>query len=577
MRSHTHLTTMLITVVALAICPMTVAYSQGNPIASPDSERFKQEVTRKIAEGVDKAKSSSDLLTVKENYWTLGSGRDRERLVNAYVRMKTEEIKEKDKLDPLRATLKAVEEARSRFDDISELSEPKISFRSYPNPLLKVWWKGGLYEFDVSLDEKSFPLAEEGTADFSIHASVLGARVRQNVTISPAKREYLDHTQIGNLKSCKNGLRCLEATLVFAEYDSNRIEIEATKEVLVRYHVIDRSQKRRAEGILLKKFSPKTFSFHHSLSEERERDRDKFDKKYQPRSSDGSLEKFESEEVSLPIWDVLNNFIESKEPYELFTEKEPNEPSKSFEEISEEISEKLSDDQERAITCMDSRNSNTANAAAKKTTSGSPRQSVVYVSHTFKDEKTQEEKAPQGTGFYINTNLVLTNHHVIEGSRIVNLLQSNGNDTYLGAVIGYDKRRDLALVQVYEGKSISKNHIMDLYTGDIDILSEVLAYGYPMGLGLSASRGIVSSLTTVLSRMPPVRLIQTDAAINKGNSGGPLIFHGKVIGVNSRALRDNHAQDFTYVGLNFAVHYDEIHAFLTQQGVGGGSIAECLN
>jgi S1-C subfamily serine protease len=172
-----------------------------------------------------------------------------------------------------------------------------------------------------------------------------------------------------------------------------------------------------------------------------------------------------------------------------------------------------------------------------------------------------------GSGFYVTSDLVLTNHHVIDGTKFVEIKLFNGLET-TGKVIASDPRLDLALVKVQ-----ARGQPMVFYTErSLAQGAEVEALGHPNGLEFSITRGVVSALRELPSQGMPggkkVRFIQTDAAINGGNSGGPLLFEGRVVGVNTRKLVAVNVE-----GLNFAVHYGEVLEFLARNGIApaGGS------
>jgi S1-C subfamily serine protease len=150
-----------------------------------------------------------------------------------------------------------------------------------------------------------------------------------------------------------------------------------------------------------------------------------------------------------------------------------------------------------------------------------------------------------GSGFFVNNRgLLLTNRHVVGSDDTVSVTLKSGK-TVSGEVIAMDKRRDLALV------SVQDRNVSWLQLGSIEetpIGGDVIAIGTPEGLTWSITKGIVSAVRD----NDGIQLVQTDAAINKGNSGGPLISlqTGKVLGINSFILRDTE-------GLNFAVSAEE--------------------
>jgi len=153
-----------------------------------------------------------------------------------------------------------------------------------------------------------------------------------------------------------------------------------------------------------------------------------------------------------------------------------------------------------------------------------------------------------GTGFFVsNSGLMVTNYHVVGSDRTVSI-KTKDLKTIMGAVIAFDKKRDLALISSkYQNLACLK--LAESNEGGVG--SDVVAIGTPSGLDWSISKGIVSSIR----KMNGIRVIQTDAAINPGNSGGPLISiqTGSVIGINTSKLVGVHIE-----GLNFAVSVQEL-------------------
>lgn len=153
-----------------------------------------------------------------------------------------------------------------------------------------------------------------------------------------------------------------------------------------------------------------------------------------------------------------------------------------------------------------------------------------------------------GSGFFVTrSGLLITNQHVVEADSTVGV-RLRSQETMLGSVIATDSSRDLAMVSV-TGKQFPWLRLADI--NEAGIGTEVIAIGIPKGLSWSLTKGIVSAIREDNG----IRFIQTDAAINTGNSGGPLIAlpSGKVIGVNSFVLRDESIE-----GLNFAVSSEEV-------------------
>ncbi|MDZ4694829.1 MAG: trypsin-like peptidase domain-containing protein [Deltaproteobacteria bacterium] len=147
-----------------------------------------------------------------------------------------------------------------------------------------------------------------------------------------------------------------------------------------------------------------------------------------------------------------------------------------------------------------------------------------------------------GSGFIINpTGVVLTNNHVVAGADEVEVLLDDGRKL-AALVVGSDPTNDVAVVKII--KPPTDLRAANLGNSDaVRVGDYVVAIGNPLGLGKTVTMGIVSakhrSLGTSLGDVPEQYqdFIQTDAAINQGNSGGPLFdFSGRVIGVNSAIL-----------------------------------------
>lgn len=153
----------------------------------------------------------------------------------------------------------------------------------------------------------------------------------------------------------------------------------------------------------------------------------------------------------------------------------------------------------------------------------------------------------QGTGFLIaESGLGLTNDHVVEGAAAFEAVLSDGRSVP-GRVVRRGQSIDVALVQVLcedDCPVVPTGNLTDVAQGD-----EVYAVGAPLGLEQSLSSGVVSAIR----RMNGSLWIQTDAAINQGNSGGPLVNStGRVIGINTAGVRKDVGE-----GLGFALAIDQ--------------------
>ncbi|MEZ4236824.1 MAG: trypsin-like peptidase domain-containing protein [Myxococcota bacterium] len=158
--------------------------------------------------------------------------------------------------------------------------------------------------------------------------------------------------------------------------------------------------------------------------------------------------------------------------------------------------------------------------------------------------------AGAGSGVIIHPNgLVLTNAHVVEGARDITV-HTNDGGAFGAAVVAMEADLDLAVLQVEDAPSlptIALGSSSDLMLGE-----SVIAIGNAMGLGLTVSTGVVSSIRRDVEVRPGLHqsFIQTDAAINPGNSGGALVnIEGKLIGINTAIRQDAE-------GIGFAIPVD---------------------
>ena len=152
-----------------------------------------------------------------------------------------------------------------------------------------------------------------------------------------------------------------------------------------------------------------------------------------------------------------------------------------------------------------------------------------------------------GSGFVISEDgYIVTNNHVIEGADDIRIEFKNG-DAMKAKVVGVDTKTDIALLKVTSDKPlpfVSFGNSDDMRVGDW-----VLAVGNPLGQGFSVSAGIISARGRAL-RGTYDDYLQTDAAINRGNSGGPLFnTDGQVIGVNTAILSPNGGS----IGIGFSM------------------------
>lgn len=153
-----------------------------------------------------------------------------------------------------------------------------------------------------------------------------------------------------------------------------------------------------------------------------------------------------------------------------------------------------------------------------------------------------------GSGFIIDpSGYVVTNSHVVGSATQISVTLSDGK-TYKAKLVGRDARTDVALLKITDDHSFPY-----VQWGDSDkaeVGDWVLAVGNPFGLGGTVTAGIISARGRDLHEGPYDSFLQTDAAINRGNSGGPMFnMDGKVIGINSAIYSPNGGS----VGIGFAV------------------------
>ena len=186
----------------------------------------------------------------------------------------------------------------------------------------------------------------------------------------------------------------------------------------------------------------------------------------------------------------------------------------------------------------------------------------------------QETQRALGSGFVIDkAGHIVTNYHVIAGARSVEVSFSN-HDSMKARVVGKDPGTDLALLKV----AARSRALTPLTLGDSDTVrvgDSVVAIGNPFGLDRSVTAGIVSALQREIQAPNSYAIdhvIQTDAAINHGNSGGPLInANGRVIGVNAQIETGSTSGAGGNVGIGFAIPINTVRTVVAQL-IANGSV-----
>ena len=165
-------------------------------------------------------------------------------------------------------------------------------------------------------------------------------------------------------------------------------------------------------------------------------------------------------------------------------------------------------------------------------------------------EDRMPERKGQGSGFIISPDgLILTNHHVVDGADEIKVHLTDDRE-FNAKVIGNDAKTDVAVIKI-DGKDLPCVKLGN--SKDVKVGEWVAAIGAPFGLENTVTSGIVSAKSRNLPSDQFVPFIQTDAAVNPGNSGGPLFnMKGEVIGINSQIFSTSGG----FMGLSFAVPID---------------------
>jgi putative serine protease PepD len=175
----------------------------------------------------------------------------------------------------------------------------------------------------------------------------------------------------------------------------------------------------------------------------------------------------------------------------------------------------------------------------------------------------RQTQQAQGSGFVYDSNgRIITNQHVVEGATSISVRFWNGK-TYKAELVGSDPSTDLAVIKVDAPASV----LTPLTLGDSDAVAvgdNVVAIGSPFGLENTVTSGIVSALHRQMTSPNNFSIddsIQTDAAINHGNSGGPLLnAEAQVIGVNAQIESDSGGND----GVGFAIPSNTVKSIVSE-------------
>ncbi|MDD3310882.1 trypsin-like peptidase domain-containing protein [Pseudodesulfovibrio sp.] len=314
---------------------------------------------------------------------------------------------------------------------------------------------------------------------------------------------------------------------VYEEYPYQRVEVESVKTGSVQYYVIDKRKKRYYSDFFDIR-SQEFFTVAYNLQDSDPN----LDEIRNTNVTEKDLDQFESQAVRVKLSELLDHYASHK--------------GKSRSYVSMDVIR-------RDII----KNRNVAVASTKKEDYGFDRRD----DKRFESVVVVRNSKGLGSGFYVTTDMVLTNYHVVEEQKFIEMKKWDKTETF-GKVVAKDVRLDLALVKVQDrGAPVTFYDQKEVKLGD-----NVEAIGHPEGVDFTLTRGVISSVREHTSIMgvkgKPVLFIQTDTAINHGNSGGPLFLGRFVIGVNDWGWDPNVA-----VGLNFSIHYSEVFKFLNDNSV----------
>ena len=159
-----------------------------------------------------------------------------------------------------------------------------------------------------------------------------------------------------------------------------------------------------------------------------------------------------------------------------------------------------------------------------------------YFDNERRNSPSQRPMTGLGSGFIIEKEgIIVTNNHVIEGADEITVIMSNQQE-FTAELLGRDPKADLAVLKIDPGST----ELVAVPWGDSEAMRVgdwSIAIGNPLGLGGTVTAGIISAISRDLGSGPYVKFLQTDASINRGNSGGPLFnIDGEVIGINSAII-----------------------------------------
>jgi Do/DeqQ family serine protease len=173
-----------------------------------------------------------------------------------------------------------------------------------------------------------------------------------------------------------------------------------------------------------------------------------------------------------------------------------------------------------------------------------------------------------GSGVIVDpSGLIVTNNHVVEGASEITVALQDRRE-FEAALVAADKRSDLAILRIEVPAGAVLPHLEFADSDALEVGDLVLAIGNPFGVGQTVTSGIVSALgRTDVGRLDTQSFIQTDAAVNPGNSGGPLVtMDGRIAGINTAIF----SQTGGSVGIGFAIPANLVAATVASAAAGKG-------
>ena len=172
-----------------------------------------------------------------------------------------------------------------------------------------------------------------------------------------------------------------------------------------------------------------------------------------------------------------------------------------------------------------------------------------YFDNEQRNSPSQRPMVGLGSGFIVDqSGIIVTNNHVIEGADEITVIMYNQQE-FKAKLLGRDPKADLAVLKI-DPEEVNLKKVEWGNSDSIRVGDWSIAIGNPLGLGGTVTAGIISAISRDIGNGPYVKFLQTDASINRGNSGGPLFdVEGKVIGINTAII----SQSGGSIGLGFAI------------------------